>query len=136
MQKVQRDGGSCVEKFLDFFSKTDVLFASLQPSLPGSFDTLDERVHCFRNLISFSVHLVKFLLGDVAKVKGNVKLGLNFRDRAFGDKEELNEFNITTSTEPLGYVRHDGDRCPLDLVFEAIILAKPILLRQRINSPR
>jgi len=133
---VQKCRMSGVEEPFDFFSKADVRFASLQPDLPGSLDTLDERVHCFRNLISVPVHLAKFLLGYVTNVKGNVKLGLNFRDRAFGDKEKLKEFNITTSAEPLGNVGHDGDRCPLDLVLEAIILGKPILLRQSINAPR
>ena len=64
----------------------------------------DEPRDLFGHHLCLSVYFVEFSLGNVALIKGCMKLALNLGCRALGDEQELDELFVRASRKPFRYV--------------------------------
>jgi hypothetical protein len=74
-------------------------------------------------------------LVNIPNVTGHIEERPNFGTRGFGGREKLVKLRPASSLESLCEVRHNGNRCPLNLSSEPEILTEGTLSAGFIDGP-
>lgn len=79
---------------------------------------LDESIDGGRNGFAPYLEFREIVVGEISEIKGEVRLGLDFPNRAAGDVEKRDKRLVGSTVKAFGNVRRHRDDSPLNLVAE------------------